>query len=106
MGVTVYSTSQPTQYKVQATLDFGHGPVLPGEGDYAEVFVSAPWVTGLTQLTPSYSSAASTDHDGDDWWVENLQLYCINIQAGSGFTVIGFAPQNTWGKYLINIVGE
>jgi hypothetical protein len=87
---------------VSATLDFG--TPAQGESDTATVTVSAVWVTGSTKLVPSLAGS-SADHDAEDGLLEEIILTCTNIVGGVGFDVVGHAPNGTWGRYSINIIG-
>jgi hypothetical protein len=100
MGLTVISPV----FNIQVILDFGHEST-PGEQDWAQTTVSAPWVTAASILTASYSPMPNLNHDGGDWVYEGLSVTIQNIVPGVSFDVYGYAPLNTWGKFLVNVSG-
>lgn len=46
----------------------------------------------------------TADHTDEEAMCEELKAYPENIIAGVSFDVNIFAPNGTWGKYLINIM--
>lgn len=99
----VGAASTGTANSVSATVDFGFASA--NEGDVATTTVAASWVTSSTILVCSFAGVTTADHDPEDPVVESLTAYASNIVAGVGFDVIARAPQNTWGRYQVNIIG-
>ena len=89
--------------RVQAQVDFGYPNGL--EGDTISVAVAATWVTANMKIVCTVAMEATADHDIEDAMVEGLVAYAANIVAGVGFDIYVVAPQNTWGKYLVNAIG-
>jgi hypothetical protein len=89
--------------KVQATVDFGF--TTGNEGDVATVTVTATWVTATSIIVCAPAGIATTDHDPEDYVIEGITAYPINIVAGVGFDIIAGARENTFGTYVINAVG-
>lgn len=102
MGLTVVNPP----FKVQVTIDFQHRTSTGGEQDSASTTVMAPWVTSKTMFTLQMVSMPTTDHDNADWYYEQISLHIENVIPGTSFDVCGYAPNNSWGQYLVNVVGE
>lgn len=81
-------------------VDFGVKSVL------ASVTISATWVTGSTIFIPTIIGFAP-DHDpnDEDVLLEELQAQIVNPVVGVGFTVNVYAPNTTWGRYNVQVVG-
>lgn len=83
------------------TIDFG---AAPGDTN-ASVVVSSPGITG-GQITSAWIAPGTTsDHNVDEHWVEDLDVYAGPAQAGIGFTI--YAKCNTgraYGKFNIGWV--
>lgn len=88
---------------VQGTVDFGFP--TGKEGDVATVTVAATWVTSSSIIVCSVSAETTADHSPDDPLVEGLVAYAGNIVNGVGFDIVCVAPNNSWGRYVINAVG-
>lgn len=95
------STASELVRRLQVIIDFG-----PDENSIARVFVPAVWVTTDSIIDCDPASLATDDHDMDDVVVENLSAYATKLQPGVGFNLVAFAPNRTFGKYLINIIGR
>src|SRR5271170_8403001 len=90
---------------LQVEVDFGYDS--GNEGDTATTTVTGQtWVTSGSVILCNPFAGTTTDHDPDDTIVEGLDAYATNIVPGVGFDVAAYAPQNTWGKYLINVTGQ
>lgn len=101
-----------TGFSVTCVIDFAN--TTGGEQEASNVVtVAADWVTADMQL---YGYAMNTnvdghfgpspEHDPDDIIVEGVLVQTSNVVPGVGFDVQGFAINNTWGKYLVNIIGQ
>lgn len=88
---------------IQVEVDFGFPNGL--EGDVARATVAVPWVTAKTMFTCTLVINGTADHPDEEVAVENITAYVGNIIPNVSFDVIASAPHNTWGKYLINVVG-
>lgn len=89
--------------KVQATVDFGFA--TGNEGDIASVTVTATWVTATSIIVCTPAGVTTADHDPEDYVIEGIAAYPINIVAGTGFDIVAGARSNTFGNYVINAVG-
>lgn len=90
---------------LQVEVDFGFSS--GNEGDIARTTVTGQsWVTGSSVILCNPFGGATADHSPDDAIVEGLVAYAENIVVGVGFDVVAYAPQNTWGRYLINVTGQ
>jgi hypothetical protein len=85
------------------TVDFGY--VSGEEVDSVTTTVAAAWVAAGTKLVCQPFAVATAEHDPDDYAAEEITAYCTNIVAGVGFDVIAFAPNGSFGKYVIHIIG-
>lgn len=99
--VPAESVASALTNQIQVEIDFG-----PDENSIARVFVPAPWVSANSIIDCDPASLATDDHDMDDVVVENLSAYATKLQPGVGFNLVAFAPNRTWGRYLINILGR
>jgi hypothetical protein len=89
---------------LQVEADFGFD--AGNEGDIARTTVTGqPWVTAGSVILCNPFGGATVDHNPDDAIVEGLVAYAENIVPGVGFDVVIYAPQNSWGKYLVNVTG-
>ncbi len=90
---------------LQVEVDFGFS--AGNEGDIARVTVTGQsWVTAGSVILCNPFGGATADHSPDDAIVEGLVAYAENVVAGVGFDVVVYAPQNSWGKYLVNVTGK
>jgi hypothetical protein len=97
---------------VTCTVNFGHPD--GGSTDVSDVVtVEASWVTADTLLSCYIVSADSTgnlynstDHDFDDIIVEGINVNVFNVVPGVGFDVQAYAANNSWGRYVVNIIGQ
>ena len=109
-NVTVTPTSGNFQISTTATLtrsataviNFGTSNLSDSN---ATVTISAPWVLSTTILVCSMLATPTADHDPDDYVVEGLSAQATNIIPGISFDVTVSAPNSTWGRYNINVIG-
>lgn len=87
----------------QVTVDFGSAS--GGESPLASVSVSAPWVTDASVILCNAAGVATPDHDPEDAALEGITAVAANLNEGVGFDVIARAPQGSWGRFNINIIG-
>jgi hypothetical protein len=87
----------------QVTVDFGNAN--GGEADLASVTVAAAWVTDSSVIVCTAAGVATLDHDAEDAALEGIQAVAANLNEGVGFDVIARAPQGSWGRFNINIMG-
>lgn len=88
---------------LQTTVDFGN--TSGGESDLARVTVAAAWVTDSSVIVCTAAGIATADHDAEDAALEGIQAVAANLNEGVGFDVIARAPQGSWGRFNINIMG-
>jgi hypothetical protein len=84
----------------QIEVDFG-----ATENALASETVTAAWVTTASRLVASLAYESTADHDPDDALAEGILVSVGNIIDGVGFDVVLSAPNNTWGKYKVNVIG-
>ena len=88
---------------VDVLVDFGHQSGY--ELDFVTVTVAAPWVNQSTRLICTPVAVSTADHDPIDVVIEQISAKANNQVTGVGFDLIVSAPNGTFGKYLINVVG-
>lgn len=102
---TLLPTSSGSGNFLQVQVDFGFS--AGNEGDIARTTVTGQaWVTSSSVILCNPFAGATTDHAADDAIVEGLVAFAENLVVGVGFDVVAFAPQNSWGKYLVNVTGQ
>ena len=83
-----------------AILDFGTG------SDIASVAVTGlSWVTASTVITPALRGDSSV-RGIEEGLIEELKFSITNLIAGTGFTIVGYAPHGALGKFTINWIGR
>jgi hypothetical protein len=87
----------------QVAVDFGSAS--GGESPQASVSVSAPWVTNASVILCNAAGVATPDHDPEDAALEGITAVAANLNEGVGFDIIARAPQGSWGRFNINIIG-
>jgi hypothetical protein len=90
----------------QAVVDFGNlqSTVTFLEDTTASVTVAAPWVTASTVFAASPTDGQ--DHPtADEAAAEGITFSVGNIVVGVSFDVIAQAPNGSWGKYVIDVIG-
>ena len=97
------SSSGSTTNSLQATVDFGNAN--GGEAGIATVTVAASWVTSGSIIVCNAAGVATPDHDAEDAAIEGITAVASNLNAGVGFDLIARAPQGSWGRFNINIIG-
>lgn len=100
--VTGSGGSSSSGNAITGTVDFGFASGQ--EGDVATVTIAAPWITGATVLIAG-GGIATADHDIDDYAAEGIQFYPSNLVVGVGFDITATAPNGTWGRYTVNVIG-
>lgn len=69
-------------------------------------------ITGITWITPNtfvdckVLGLTTADHTAEDAILEQVSFEINNIVGGTGFDVIGHAPNGTYGKYSIKCQGS
>jgi hypothetical protein len=48
----------------------------------------------------------SADHTPEDAILEGVKFEINNIVAGTGFDIMGYASEGTYGKYTIKCLGQ
>jgi hypothetical protein len=89
---------------VQATIDFGYSS--GGQGDTAQVTVPATWVTSTSIILVGLAALSTPDHDPDDAVLEQIVVGATNLVPGVSFDIFAYAPNGTWGRYLVNATGQ
>lgn len=64
------------------------------------------WVAADTFITCKCLGLTTADHDAEDAILEGVKFEINNIVAGTGFDIIGHAPEGTYGKYQVKCLGQ
>ena len=64
------------------------------------------WVTNNMFLNCKVLGLTSADHTAEDAILEGVNFEINNILGGTGFDIIGHAPEGTYGKYTIKCLGQ
>jgi len=81
-----------------AILDFGATPT-----DTASLAISDSGISSTSLVDAWIVATATTDHNVDEHWVENLYVKAGNISAGVGFTIYGRATAGfVSGKFTVH----
>jgi len=83
---------------VQTLVDFGVNQ------DSVTTTVAAAWVTASSVIVCSPMAMATSDHDPEDVYLEELKCYAANIVPGVSFDILTYAPNGTWGRYYVNAI--
>lgn len=91
----------------QVVIDFGCA--AGGACDGATTVVTgATWVGAASKIVCALDGTLGTaDHaaDEEDAIIEQVQVFVTKKVNGTGFTILGHAPNLTWGRYVVNCVG-
>lgn len=99
------STNTGSGNFLQVEVDFGFS--TGNEGDIARTTVTGQvWVTSGSVVLCNPFGGATADHSPDDAIIEGLVAYAENLVPGTGFDVVAYAPNGSWGRYLINVTGQ
>jgi len=72
------------------------------EATYATKTVTGQsWVAANSFITCKVLGLTSADHTPEDAILEGVQFEINNIVAGTGFDIVGHAPEGTYGKYTV-----
>jgi hypothetical protein len=64
------------------------------------------WVTANMSVSCKIFGLTSADHTAEDAIVEGLNFEINNILGGTGFDIMGYAPEGTYGKYTVKCLGQ
>lgn len=64
------------------------------------------WVTDSMFLNCKVLGLTSADHTPEDAILEGVNFEINNILGGTGFDIIGYAPEGTYGKYTVKCLGQ
>ena len=64
------------------------------------------WVSESMFLNCKVLGLTSADHTPEDAVLEGVNFQINNILGGTGFDIIGHAPEGTYGKYTIKCLGQ
>jgi len=98
-----------------AGLSFGGGQtfsisgltLMHNEGtDVVKTVTGLSWVTANSFITCKCLGLTNDDHEPEDAILEGVQFEVDNLIPGTGFDIIGHAPEGTYGKYTIKCFGQ
>jgi hypothetical protein len=64
------------------------------------------WVAADSYITCKVLGLTTADHTPEDAILEGVQFEINNIVAGTGFDIIGHAPEGTYGKYTVKCIEQ
>jgi hypothetical protein len=64
------------------------------------------WVAADSYITCKVLGITTADHTAEDAIVEGVQFEINNIVAGTGFDIMGYAPEGTYGKYTVKCIEQ
>ena len=64
------------------------------------------WVAADSYITCKVLGLTTSDHTPEDAILEGVQFEINNIVAGTGFDIIGHAPEGTYGKYTVKCIEQ
>jgi len=64
------------------------------------------WVTAGSYIECKVLGLTTADHTPEDAILEGVRFEIDNIVAGTGFDIIGHAPEGTYGKYSVKCLGQ
>jgi hypothetical protein len=77
------------------------------EGTYTiKSITGQSWVAADTFITCKILGLTTEDHDPEDAILEGIKFEINNVVPGTGFDIIGHAPEGTYGKYKIKCLGQ
>jgi len=91
------SSSPITTYGT-ASLDFGF--TVSQEGDIATASVLSTYTKSQSIIVIN-SSTSSNHLTVEDSLIEDVKFEISDKIEGVGFTIYAYAPQGTWGEYLV-----
>ena len=62
------------------------------------------WVAADSFITCKVLGLTTENHDPEDAILEGVRFEINNIVAGTGFDIIGHAPEGTYGKYKVKCI--
>lgn len=81
-----------------ASVDFGFS--LSGQGDIATASILSTGVKSFSTIV--VNSLTSSNHESiEDSLIEDIKYEISDKTEGIGFTIYAYAPQGTWGEYLV-----
>jgi hypothetical protein len=64
------------------------------------------WVAADSYITCKVLGLTTADHTPEDAILEGVQFEINNIVVGTGFDIIGHAPEGTYGKYTVKCIEQ
>ena len=64
------------------------------------------WVAADSYIECKVLGLTTADHTPEDAILEGVKFEINNIVAGTGFDIMGYAPEGTYGKYTVKCLGQ
>jgi hypothetical protein len=64
------------------------------------------WVAADSYIECKVLGLTTADHTPEDAILEGVKFEINNIVVGTGFDIIGHAPEGTYGKYTVKCLGQ
>jgi hypothetical protein len=88
-----------------SSFSIGSITLLHKEETFAKTTVTGQsWVSANSYIICKPLGLTSEDHDAEDAIIEGMKFEIYNIVPGTGFDVLGFAADGTYGKYKIKCI--
>jgi hypothetical protein len=87
--------------------NFASRTLIHKEGTYAfKTITGITWPTADMFIECKILGLTSSDHTPEDAILEGVKFEIDNIVPGTGFNIMGHAPEGTYGKYTIKCLGQ
>jgi hypothetical protein len=88
-------------------LDIDSSEIYHQEETYVTKTVTGQsWVAADSYIICKVLGLTTSDHTPEDAILEGVQFEINNIVAGTGFDIIGHAPEGTYGKYTVKCIEQ
>jgi len=88
-------------------LDIDSSEIYHQEETYVTKTVTGQsWVAADSYITCKVLGITTADHTPEDAILEGVKFEINNIVAGTGFDIIGHAPEGTYGKYTVKCIEQ
>jgi hypothetical protein len=102
-AVYIQTPTVPLEYWTSITnINLYHKP----ETYVVKTVTGQSWVASDSCISCRLLGGTSTDHDVEDAVLEEVKFEINNLVVGTGFDIIGYAPNGTYGKYTVKCFAQ
>jgi hypothetical protein len=102
-AVYIETPTVPLEYWTSITnINLYHKP----ETYVVKTVTGQSWVASDSCISCRLLGGTSTDHDVEDAVLEEVKFEINNLVVGTGFDIIGYAPNGTYGKYTVKCFAQ